>query len=297
MSANPARRPVDLPPAPLYPDFDFVNVPPPVIHIPKFDLPGEDGVPMETIWHRLAMTLLLDIIHQLFKGRTDFFAGGNMFIYYGAQQTKSWSYRGPDFFYVADVDGTKKRRYWLSYEEENRLPDVIIELLSPSTRKHDLTTKKDIYERTFRTPDYFCYDPDEQLLLGWTLERARYAALQLNDKGWLWCEQLGVWLGTWEGTYLGRHDVWLRFYDKDGKLLPTTEEAGLARTEAQRKKTKAARKRAETEKKRAETEKKRAEAESERAEAERQRAEAAEAELAWLKASLKKQKNYGHNNH
>jgi hypothetical protein len=128
---------------------------------------------------------------------------------------------------------------------------AVIELLSPSTAAEDLGKKKDIYEQTFHTADYFCYDPDTEQLLGWRLVGDEYVALQADDQERLWSSALDTWLGTWEGEYLEEPTVWLRLFDADGNLLPT-----------------------------------KAEAESQRAGAERQRAEAAEAEIARLRAEL-----------
>jgi hypothetical protein len=44
------------------------------------DLPEEDGVPLETYYHRLQIALLHELVHQLFKDRTDYYCGGNMFL-------------------------------------------------------------------------------------------------------------------------------------------------------------------------------------------------------------------------
>jgi len=105
-----------------------------------------------------------------------------------------------------------------------------------------------------------------------------YEPLAKSDRGWLWCESLGLWLGIWEGTIQRETAPWLRFFTPEGDLLLLPEEQ--ARIESQR---------AEAESQRAEAESQRAEAESQRAEAERQRAEAALAELAQLKAQLRQQ--------
>ncbi|MFM6324909.1 MAG: hypothetical protein ACKPH1_06375, partial [Microcystis panniformis] len=43
--------------------------------------------------------------------------------------------------------------------------------------------------------------------------------------GWLWCETLGYWLGTWEGTIDRETAIWARFYDPEGNLIPLPEEA------------------------------------------------------------------------
>src|SRR5262249_28089908 len=88
------------------------------------------------------------------------------------------------------------------------------------------TTKKDLYERVFRTPDYFCYDPDTHQLQGWRLNKSmRYEALAANERGWLWSEELGLWLGTWSGKYQGDRATWLRFYDGEYRLVLTASEA------------------------------------------------------------------------
>jgi Uma2 family endonuclease len=146
-------EPLDLPPLPAIVHPPRIPIAPPPIVIPRLDLPAEDGIPMETPWHRSAMNLLIDVVHWRLHGRTDYYVGGNMFIYYGTDQARTWSYRGPDFFFVDDVEGTRDRRSWIVFEEEGRYPDVIIELTSPSTVDEDHGPKKTIYERTFRTPD------------------------------------------------------------------------------------------------------------------------------------------------
>jgi Uma2 family endonuclease len=238
---------------------------------PPTDLPEEDGVPLETDWHRVEMNLLIELVTLHKEGREDFFVGGNMFIYFSATQALHHDFRGPDFFYVSEVPLNPPRGSWYVWQEGGRYPDVIIELTSPSTAAADRGVKKDVYERTFRTPEYFIYDPDKQKLLGWRLgENLRYQPIQPNEKGWLWCEQLGLWLGTWTGKFQGKENVYLRFFDKDGNLIATEAERRVAAE------------------KRSSAEKKHTSAEKKRADAEKKRADAAAAELEELKKRLKK---------
>jgi Uma2 family endonuclease len=204
--------------------------------LPKVDLIETDGVPLESDWHRAAIALLIEVIDWLFRGRTDFYVGGNMFIYYCEEQARTRRYRGPDFFFVDGVNREPRRRYWVVWKEGGRYPDVIIELLSPRTAKRDRTTKKDLYEKVFRTCEYFCYDPSTQRLEGWRLGDGAYSDLIPNEKGHLYSKRLGVWLGTWVGKYLGSQEAWLRFFDADGRLLSTRAEAAeeeLARLKLQ----------------------------------------------------------------
>ena len=256
---------------PREPDPHWVPDPPPT------DLIFEDDIPLESNRHRLAMNLLIDSLYTALSPRQDFFAGGNMFVYFSRQQVKNRDFRGPDVFAVLNVDGTKERQGWIVWEEEGRYPDVIIELTSPSTATEDLTTKKDLYEGTFSTSYYFVYNPfDPADFQGWQLQGGRYVDLEKDDRGWLWCEMLQLWLGPWQGKILLEEATWLRFYDAQGQLVPlATEQATAERLRAEEERL-----RAEEERLRAEEERLRAEEERLRAEEERLRAEEAEAALA-----------------
>src|SRR5260370_594035 len=145
--------------------------------IRQWTLPETDGEPLESNWHRMAINFLIELAQCWLFPRQDFFAGGNMFIYFSMERFRNRDYRAPDFFFVNKVSPDPMRRYWAVWEENNKYPNAIIELLSPSTAQEDLTTKKDLYEKTFRTPDYFCYDPDTERLSGWHLVDQVYQAL------------------------------------------------------------------------------------------------------------------------
>jgi hypothetical protein len=58
-----------------------------------------------------------------------------------------------------------------------------------------------------------------------------YQELTPNEQGWLWCQRLGLWLGTWQGIIDREEAVWLRFYDQQGNLVPLPEEAAQQRAE------------------------------------------------------------------
>ena len=198
--------------------------------IPDIDLPYDDGEPLESNWHRLQINLLGDALHQHWPERTDFFAGGNMFVYYSLEQARTRDYKGPDFFVVLGVDGTRPRHSWIVWQEEGRYPDVIVELLSPTTMSQDLGPKKDLYERVFKTSEYFCVNPDDWSLQGWHLENMHYGALQPDARGWLWSGTLQLWLGIQEGHFQGTTTNWLRFFTPAGMLVPTAEEAAETAT-------------------------------------------------------------------
>ena len=247
--------------------------------LPPTDLIFDDGEPLETNRHRIAMNLLIRSAQWSLaqRHRSDTFVGGNMFVYYSSRQVRGESYRGPDFFAALGVDGTRDRQGWVVWEEEGHYPDVIIELLSASTALIDKGPKKDIYEGTFRTPDYFVFDPfDPESLQGWRLAPAQgYQALTPNQQGWLWSETLGLWLGRWDGV-IDREPAtgtcaWLRFYDPEGNLVPLPEEAAQQQAEQERQRAQQAEAQAQQAKAQAQQAKA-------QAQQERQRAQQAEAQ-------------------
>lgn len=258
------------------------GMPPEAMPPADSELVESDGEPMDSPWHRAEISLLIDSLNHHWHGREDFFAGGNMFVYFSEAQVRNRDFRGPDFFVALDVVRDRPRRWWAIWSEGGHYPDFIIELTSPTTEHEDRTTKKQVYEQTFRTREYLLYDPDRSLLEGWRLGAdGHYAPIPLDPRGWIWSEVLGLWIGLWEGTYLEVTTAtkWPRFYTPDGVLVSIPAEAEHQRAEIERQ-------RADTERRRAEIERRRAEAERRRADMERQAREAAETEVQRLRALL-----------
>ena len=56
-------------------------------------------------------------------------------------------------------------------------PDLIMEILSPSTRRHDLSVKYRLYERA-GVREYWIVDPDNKLVSVYRLEDGRYHAAE-----------------------------------------------------------------------------------------------------------------------
>jgi Uma2 family endonuclease len=143
---------------------------PHVVPIPDpAELIAEDGIPLESPWHRAAIALLIEVLTYAWRHRDDFYVGGNMFVYFSQEQARNRDYRGPDFFFVDHVPRFPVRPYWATWLEGGRYPDLIIELTSPSTAEEDRTTKKALYEGTFRTREYFLHDPETHRTEGWRL--------------------------------------------------------------------------------------------------------------------------------
>ncbi|WP_392480064.1 Uma2 family endonuclease [Nostoc sp. C110] len=181
--------------------------------------PGDlysDEPPLETDLHRLQMTLLIQCLEWLWRNRNDFYASGNLTIYYSPRQRKSENFRGPDFFVVLGTE-RKPRKSWVVWEEDGKYPNLIIEILSDSTGDTDKGLKKQIYQDIFRTPDYFWFDPETLEFAGFHLLDGKYQPLEPNTQGWLWSQQLGLYLGVSQEK--------LRFFTSGGELILTPQEA------------------------------------------------------------------------
>lgn len=182
--------------------------------LPPSDL-YSDEPPLESELHLEQIMLLLKCLKWLWRDRTDFYAAGNLTIYYSLNKSKSEDFRGPDFFVVLDTE-RKTRKSWVVWEEDGKYPNVILEILSESTANIDKEFKKKLYQDTFRTPDYFWFDPYTLEFAGFHLVDGNYQPLEASNQGHLWSQQLGL--------YLGIHQGLLRFFTPEGKLVPTPEE-------------------------------------------------------------------------
>lgn len=190
----------------------------PEIVFPPSDL-YSDEPPLETELHLRQILLLIQTLEWLWRDRNDFYAFGNLTIYYSPRQRKSEDFRGPDFFVVLGTE-RKPRKSWVVWEEEGRYPNVIIELLSESTAETDRGLKKQLYQDIFRTPEYFWFDPNTLEFRGFALLQGQYQEMQPDERGWLWSIQLQLFLGVEDGK--------LRFFTPDGQRVPNSEEVAQA---------------------------------------------------------------------
>lgn len=226
-----------------------------IISAPTDFYPSSDGKPMaETDWHRKLLMALIQIIEHHFRDHDDVYVSGDLLIYYKmGDNTKSVA---PDVFVVQGV-AKKQRGTYLTWEEAHT-PDFVIELASPSTFRHDLTGKKDLYESVLKVKEYYIYDPLHQIqphFIGFRLVDGVYQEIAfVNER--LPSSVLNLELGERDGT--------LSVYD------PTTEQ-WLAPPEE-----------------RAEEAEERAEQAEERAEQEALARQNAEAELAKALATLER---------
>ncbi len=223
------------------------------------DLPYDDGDVMETERHKEQMNLLIDSLKACWKDSRKYYTGGNMFLHFEVGGAKQ--FKGPDFFLVMNAD-SRERKSWVVWQENMKFPDIIIELLSDSTRETDKKDKKKLYSQVFGTPEYYIYDPFSQEFRGYRLSsKSAYKAVKPDRENRIYSNVTGLYLAV-------RNDR-LRWMTEEGYILPSHEELS------------------ESERKRAEYAESQLVSERLKAEQERQRAEQAEQRAAMLAEKLR----------
>jgi Uma2 family endonuclease len=191
--------------------------------------PESDGRPMgETQIHAQVLEDLRFALVRRYADVPDVYVWGNLFLYYREGDARACV--APDVFLVRGVGKRKEnpRRTYKMWEEDGRVPSLVIELTSESTRDEDMGKKK-LYER-LGVEELFLFDPwGEYLrprLQGYRLEGGRYQPLPLKTDGPLESRTTGLVLKP-EG-YL------LRLRDKEtGEILLRPEEEAEARLAAE----------------------------------------------------------------
>ena len=179
---------------------------------------------------------------------------------------------GPDIAVIIGIRKRKRLGATFYVATEGVRPRLLIEVTSPDTRKNDVVTKVNEYYRA-GVPLYVIVDVRIRQgqrtrleLIGYRHAPGGYEKMALDERGWLWLEELGVWIGI-EGTRVV-------CYDRHGhKILDYAELAEARETEAE------ARKAAEARAKAAERRAKRAEARAKKEIEERQALETKNREL------------------
>ena len=157
----------------------------------------------------------------------------------------------------ADLKPKRNRSYFMW--EYGKAPEAVIEIVS--NKEGGETTDKMLKYAQIGILYYAIYDPFQKV------QEEPLRVFVLRDKSYVpcaaeWLPVLNLGLTLWHGQFENTEDVWLRWCDREGDVIPT----GAERAEQ-------ADQRAEQERQRAEQERQRAEQAGQRAEQERQRAE------------------------
>ncbi|MDB5352672.1 MAG: hypothetical protein JWN86_3919 [Planctomycetota bacterium] len=236
------------------------------------ELPESDGRIVENFnEHPQGMILSDSLLPVLNRKHPDgrFALGRDSGIYYRWQPDEPplSGAISPDWYYVPDVPPTLEGEYRRSYVLWRELvaPLIVLEFASgDGSEERDRTPPKGkfwVYERAIRPAYYGIFIVRDGTLEMHEHVGAAFRRMVPNERGHYPVPELGVELGVWHGRVENLEFPWMRWFDADGRLLPSGHEI------------------ADQERQRAEVEHRRAEAERQRAEAERQRAERLVAQL------------------
>jgi Uma2 family endonuclease len=132
--------------------------------------PSGDGQPVaETFAHLYAILMTIEVL-RLYLQRQQATVLGNQFLYY--EQDNPSKRVAPDVFVIFDVEpgGRDNYKIW----EEGSVPSIAFEMTSPSTKKEDDGSKKQLYAQ-IGIQEYWQFDPKGE----WITEQLR--GYQLNN--------------------------------------------------------------------------------------------------------------------
>ena len=210
------------------------------------ETPGESGLP--DIFHIFQSQLLRETFQPANYSPNQVFVATDLNLYFDVNHP-SW-YKRPDWFASVGVPNLyEDKDLRLSYVvwQEQVIPLVIVELLSPSSENEDLgkTTKVkkssrkgkeqeeippkwEVYESILKVPYYFTYDHLTKKILAFQLSSDGYISFLPNSQGFYYLPDVKLYLGLWTGYYEKATTIWLRWYDRHLNLIPTPLERAQA---------------------------------------------------------------------
>lgn len=228
----------------LYSQYDEQPPSPKEVLPTMYDLPDEevDQPGMPDIFHVWQARLLDETFRPPNYEPEEIFTASDLNIYYNVHDFSQC--KRPDWFAVVGLPKLEKKpEMRLSYViwQEGIDPLIVVELLSPSTEKEDLgrklrdaknpPSKWEVYERWLRVPYYVTFSRYNDELRIFKLSGASYEEV-IDHQGRFWIEQVELGLGLWQGRYLNEDRLWLRWYDRAGNWILTSDE--IAEQERQR---------------------------------------------------------------
>ena len=136
----------------------------------------------------------------------------------------------PDWFHVPDVPPTLDGEYRRSYvlRAEMVPPMIVLEFASgDGSEELDRTPPKGkfwVYERVVRPLYYGIHIAGTTDLRMFTLAAGFFRPLAPDARGHFPIPELGVSLGLWHGVVENLEFPWMRWFDPDGRLLPSGHE-------------------------------------------------------------------------
>ncbi|WP_434685070.1 Uma2 family endonuclease [Pseudanabaena minima] len=148
--------------------------------------------------------------------------------------------KAPDWVWIPHVEPLADKHIRRSYTpyKEGDLPAIVMEFLSASDcGEYSMNPnypygKWWFYERILQIPIYVIFHPESGDLEVYFLKDGRYERSAVPENGLYWLDALGLHLSVWEGSRFNSHAFWLRWWNREGELLPCGNE--LVEQERQR---------------------------------------------------------------
>lgn len=192
------------------------------IEVPDIEhLITEDDTPVDNIPSEKQQRLLVEPLYSSWQVEQPFIAAANVGIFSAVSRPPVV----PDMFLSLDVSvaedwwARENRSYFLW--EFGKPPDVVVEIVS-NTKGQETDKKLKEYAR-LRVSYYVIFDPQKlvqaEILNVYELHVGEYVLKPDNH-----LEKIGLGLILWEGVFEGKQEVWLRWCDVEGRLIPTGRE-------------------------------------------------------------------------
>lgn len=204
------------------------------------NLVTEDDTPVDNILSEKQQRLLTEPLYSAWAGpekcapeHRGFLALANIGLFYALRQPPLV----PDVMLALDIPGLgpdlsqKGNRSYFVWVQDGKQPAVVVEIVSNQEGDED-GDKLRKYE-AIGIPYYVIFDP-WRLLSDRMLRIYQFAGASqgyIEQVGGL-LDAVGLGLSLWQGEYEGTETLWLRWTDREGRLIPTGAE--LARREQQR---------------------------------------------------------------
>jgi len=191
-------------------------------NVPNYDLfVTEDGKPVDSFYSERQMRLLTDALFASWKlsgeGREHIVAS-DVGLFYSVNKPPLV----PDVFVSMDVTPPKNpwlKKYRSYYTwEYGKSPEMVVEIVS-NKEGGELSTKLLDYARVGGIIYYVVWDPECHL------SATRLHCFALTGKKYVpseaWFPEMELGVTTWQGSYDGMANTWLRWCDRNGVVLAT----------------------------------------------------------------------------
>ncbi|MEH2040762.1 Uma2 family endonuclease [Nostoc sp.] len=192
----------------------------------------EDDEPLDNLPSEKQQRLLTETLYSSWNGPSNaqgFLVAANVGLFTTGKQPPIV----PDVFLSLDVQiaenwWEKKHRSYFFWEF-GKPPEVVIEIVS--NREGNETGRKLLEYARMRVMYYIIFDPTQQLG-GEILQMYELRGRQYIPTSEQCLTEVELGLCLWEGAYEGKRDVWLRWCDTEGNVIPTGAERAEQEREA-----------------------------------------------------------------